>query len=317
VVETIEGVDFAAAMGKSEAPANVEWKIVSKPVYATNARMKGISSDVWTLVGVTDSKVWVLSLAYRLENSFMDHDRGGRVIVKSSWQTNSLSAPLGKSLVKVLPAMIRSVNAMFEDGTSADAPKKWLVWEGGRPTEPVLRKIRSGSGGATLKDVLLSTGLVDGDAAGMAGRKSAVEMIPLYSKEREQRVRKENAGRAYTWQCFDFELRINGKSALLSDDTIKNLDKAGFIMSVFSYDPKDKIPKQLHKLKGSFFKANAGVAMRIVADALTSEPSWVHIAMEKAAEEYENEDPKTKAASTGFADAEVLFGSDLYDLIYW
>jgi hypothetical protein len=52
-------------------------------------------------------------------------------------------------------------------------------------------------------------------------------------------------------------------------------------MAVFGYDPKDNVPKQLHRLKGGIMKAASGEAIRLLADSLTSEPSWLHIALEK------------------------------------
>lgn len=287
VVDTIGGASFQEAISKSGVPSNTEWKCISKPMYAGH-REKGSwwNSDIWTLIGTTDSKVWVLSVKLRKDNSYFDPEKNGIVNILEDWQANLVSMSLAtKNLAKALPSLVRSPSILFEDGTLADPPKKWVLWESGKLSEAGIRKVRMGSGGANLKDILPMVGLATADAS----RKSVVEIIPHYNLEKGRRIRKEQGGRLYTYQSFDYEVRVNGKSENLSDDTVKNLEKNGFIMSVFNYDPPDNRPKQLHKTRGSRFKGDAGVVIRLLADSLTSESSWLQIALEKAAEEWETE----------------------------
>lgn len=292
VVETIPGDDFGTAVSKAGAPTTIEWKCVSKPVYAVVKEKRAWNSDIWTLVGVTDQKFWVLSVKLRLGNTYFDADRNGNVQVDPGWQANLVSLPRNKDPLKILPKLVRSPSVLFEDGTVADPPKKWVVWEGGRLTEHGVKRVK-GSGGAALKDVLAMTGIVSGEAAGVSGRKSVVEMIPRYNKAKAEQLRKEQGGKVYAYQLFDYEVRVNGKSDMLSADTIKNLEKNHFIMAVFDYNPSDGVAKQLSKLRGSRLRVDASTAIRMLADSLTGEPSWLIIALEKAAEEWEVESAKS------------------------
>lgn len=292
IIETIPGQDFAAALSKAGVPASAEWKCISKPIWAsTPGKTYAWNNYVWTLIGVTDNKVWVLSVKRRPAN--LDKTMEGVIEILEDWQANLVSTPSNKDLAKLLPKLVRSPSVLFDDGVAVDPPKKWLVWDQGRPTAVTITKVKAGSGGAALKDVLVSSGLLKAQEGGPV-RKSTVEIIPHISKERGERMRAEN-GRLYHYQMFEYEVRVNGKSAPLSDDTIKNLEKNGFVMSIFDYAPNDNRPKQLHMLRGSRFKADAAAAIRLLADSLTSEPSWLHISLEKAAEEFE--DGVVKAAS--------------------
>lgn len=317
VVETIEGVSFQEALSKAGVLASIEWKCISKPTYAPTKDKRYWYNYIWTLIGKTDQKIWVLSAKKRLDNDYTDLEKGGKVVIKPDWQVNIVSMPADKDPLKMLPKLVRSPSVLFEDGTLADPPKKWVVFEGGKLDAKDLEKVRQGSGGANLKDVLAMVGLVSADAAGVSGRKSVVEIIPRYNLDKGRRRRQEQGGRLYTYQTFDYEIRVNGKSEMLAEDTCLNLEKNGFVMGVFGYDPPDGKPKQLHKLRGGRFGTTPGVAIRLLADSLTSEASWLHIALEKAAEEWEMDDAKAKAASIGMSDAALLFGVDLLDVVFW
>lgn len=289
VVDTIRGVSFEAAVSKAGLPTNIEWKCVSKPMWGSNSASQHYNSDVWTLIGKNEQKYYCASFQHRKENDYFSAEKNGLIKIEESWSVNVVSAPSSKDPLKTLPSLVRSPSVLFEDGTLADPPKKWVMYEGpnGKLDDRWIQKVRYGSGGAALKDVLLQAGWVNQAAVGLT-RKSTVEMIPHYSKERGDRVRKENGGKLYHYQAFTYEVRINGKSESLADDTIKNLEKNGFIMAVFSYDPSDNRPRQLHKLKGGRLGLTTpSVIIRLLADSLTSEPSWLHIALEKAAEEWE------------------------------
>lgn len=289
VVETIPGVDFRSAIAKSGVPMNVEWKCISKPQYAPFPEHRtSVGSMVWTLIGKTDQKIWVLSVKSRHEAKFLDGSKGGMIEMAEDWQANVVSMPANKNPLVMLPKLVRSPSVMFEDGSKCDPPKKWVVWDGGNLNELGVKKIKYGSGGAGLKDILLQTGFVSSDAKGVADRKSVVEIIPHYSKERREQLRAQGVTQYYGWELFDYEVRVNGQSETLDGNTVTNLKKNHFIMAVFSYDPKDNVPKQLQRLNGrGRLSIKPGEAIRLLADSLTSEPSWLHIALEKAAEEWE------------------------------
>jgi hypothetical protein len=291
-VKTIPGENFN--QGTQVIPSNVEWKFISKPIYAQNKDKRSFYSDVWTLVGVTDSKWVVVGLQWRHENSYLDTDLGGVVKVEPSWEANMVSANRGLDPVKTLPKLIKNVSVLFTDGTISDPPKKFVAWEGGQLTEALVRKVKSGSGGASLKDILIGTKLVSESAAGLGGRKTVVEMWTKYSIERRKRMSEKKGLKLTNADVYDFFVRVNGHEYKLADDTIETLDKKGFFFAVFKYDFGEGAPKQLNKIRGGRFGAGADVVITLLADCLTSEPSSLQIALQKAAEEWA---PEATAAS--------------------
>lgn len=298
VVDTIPGDSFETAM--SRVPMDIEWKIASKGVYVRG--VQPVNHNVWTFIGVGKDRVWVLAIKERPGTFKQDWAKNELTEIKTGWQISMVSTPL-QGFEKKIVLLVKGAPTFQDiDGmVLADTPKKWIVWEGGRPQEKeVLSGKLRGSGGVALKDALLAAGML-GDTA-IKGRKSAVQITPRYISSEERKVRQEalrakQNGKLYNYQLFNYEVSVNGKSAILAPETNLNLEKNGFIIGVFSYDPKDGVPKRLNLIRGGVVKASPGVYIRLLADALTTEPSWLHIALKQAAEEWESEATKTARAA--------------------
>jgi len=71
-------------------------------------------------------------------------------------------------------------------------------------------------------------------------------------------------------------------------------------------------------MRGGRFKFDASVAIRELTDCLTSEPSWLHLALEKAAEEYQGESKTAELlmlrSATTLEQASQMLGVSMYDL---
>jgi len=175
------------------------------------------------------------------------------------------------------------------------------VASGGQPPGP--EKMIPRSGGAGLKEILLGTGLLGDEDPSVAGRKSVVEVYTEYSKERYERMKKlkaegkiRNLNNAHQ---YDFFVRVNGKTEQLSDETIQKMERS-FIPWVLNWEISEGAPKNLTRMRGrGMLKFDAATAITELADCLTGEPSWLHIALQKAVEEYET---PPKAASDGVLD---------------
>jgi hypothetical protein len=299
VVDTIPGQTFEAAT--AFVSQTIEWKAISKPIYAKTKDRRGFYSEVWTLIGVTDQKLFVAGIKRRDRNQFFDQEKGGLVQVELDWQCQivHVSRTPANKPIKVVPQLVKKVSIDFEDGTISEVPRRYIAWPEGRLVEHTVTKVKGGSGGASLKEILLTAGLVSAEDPAMAGRKTNVEMFFKRNKEKEAVVRQEmnTTKRAKWWFAYDYYVRVNGKEYLLAEDTVRNLDKSGFIMGVLSYKiSPDDAPKNLTRSRGDRFGlGGAAVAIRLLANSMTSEPSELIISLEKAAEEWEEEPAKTAA----------------------
>ena len=293
VVETVSGKKFDA--GTSEIPSGVDWKFISKPTYGTSGSRNLPGSYIWTAMGVTDQSYVVASIKERNEDKTYNAEKKGLIEYETDWQCSVMKAPRTKSAAKAILPLIKSTCSMFEDGTSGDVPKKFVLCPEGTNmlTERLIKTIRFGSGGLPFKDVLLASGFVSETDTAMVGRKSVVQMRFEYSRDKEKRTR-EKGERLYRLSQFDFYVSVNGKECKLEDATVDALGK-NFIPWTIGWDAiQDKNVRDLTKLRGGRFKGGAAAALRYLADALTSEPSWLVIALEKAAEEWE---PESKTAT--------------------
>lgn len=311
-VDTIKGETFDHAT--SSVPSGVAWKFISKPEYVSDSSLSFVNryADVWILYGQTDTKHVFVAVKRRGQNLIFDHDKGGNVEIEKDWQGQVEQVALSKDLLKAFPAAIKG---MMSTWGVKQPPKKYVSWPGGMLSEAVVEKVRSGSGGASLKDILIGEGLVDTSKPGVAGRKTIVEMYFKYSKERRDRMQKQRGPKGlYSHHVVDFYVRVNGKEFMLSDDTIENLDKNHFIMMVFSNNvPADGPPRQLNRLREGRFKIGPTDAIRLLTEALTSEPTALILALTKAAEEWEDEGAKKAAygklvAATSLEDAALFLG---------
>ena len=311
----LEGQSFEQAWADNPPPADTEWKFVSTPEwYFEKSYYPG--HRVWTLYGRTDSKHIFCAIKERGEsNGTIPTDKGQTKILED-WQVSFMTAPIEQDLLKIAPKYLKSVSTGWADDVKPKAAKKFVVWPGGRPTDEILKKIPR-SGGAALKDILIGTGL--GDESLAAKRKSVVEMYTKSNKHYREKIRsKKEQGKPVTnADQYDFFVRINGKEAQLSDDTVDNLVKR-FIPWVLNWEIAEGRTYTLSKMRGGRFKYDASAAIQVLADNLTSEPSWLHIALEKAAEEYTTESKtagilKLRSEMT-LKQASTVTGLSMYEL---
>lgn len=286
--QTIPGESFADAMSSSGVPANVEWKFVSIPEWSyPNSSHPG--HRVWTLYGQTDQKHIFLALKERGESAGGVWIDGKFTKIMQDWQSSMVDVPISQNVAKIAPKHLKSVGTAWADDATPKPPRKFVAWPGGKPTEATLHKIPR-SGGAALKDILMGTGLLSDDDPSVAGRKSVVEVFTKSSKERYERAKKLKAEGKIKYlnatHQYDFFVRVNGKTEKLDDDTITKMERV-FIPWVMNWEITEGAPKNLTRMRGGRLKHGPAEAIRELANCLTGEPSWLHIAMEKAAEEWE------------------------------
>lgn len=290
----MKGQDFDKAMSSSGVPAGVEWKFVSIPEwYWEQSYYPG--HRIWTLYGQTDQKHVFLAIKERGEsNGVIPTDMGRKTHVEEDWQTSEVDVPIAQNIAKLAPKYLKMVGTAWVDA-KPKPPRKFIAWPGGKPTKAIIEKIPR-SGGAALKDILVGTGLLNDEDPSVVGRKSVVELYTKRSKDKPARMReirmKEYAQdpkryHAPASDSYDFFVRINGKTEQLTDDTVTNMNKK-FIPWIMNYQISEGAPFNLTRLRGSRMKFPASAAIRELADCMTGEPSWVIIALEKAAEEYED-----------------------------
>jgi hypothetical protein len=166
--------------------------------------------------------------------------------------------------------------------------------------------------------------MLNDDDPSVIGRKSVVEIYTKYSKERYERAKKLRAEGKLKMvnnaHQYDFFVRVNGKECKLEDDTITAMERA-FIPYVLEWKISEGAPKNLTRMRGrGFAQTDAHAAISELSKCLTGEPSWLHIALEKAAEEYES-DPVGKTAQwfdvreqTTLKTASEALGVPMYEL---
>lgn len=296
----VKGQDFNAAWADSGAPANTDWKFVSIPEwYYEKSYYPG--HRVYVLYGQTDQKHIFLAIKERGESAgTIPTDLGTRTKIMEDWQSSMVDVPRSQDLVKIAPKYLKQVATTWADGAKPKAPRKFIIWPGGKPSDHILKKIPYG-GGVGLKEILLGAGLLSEEDPSVAGRKSVVEVFTKYSLERYARMKAlvaqgklKSLNRAHQ---YDFFVRVNGKTEQLTDDTIQKMEQR-FIPWVLGWDKiTEGMAKNLTRMRGGGrFTHDAGSAIRVLAECLTGEPSWLHIALEKAAEEYETEESAKTAA---------------------
>jgi hypothetical protein len=211
-------------------------------------------------------------------------DMGQKTHVEEDWQTSSVDVPITANIAKIAPKYLKSVGTAWADGANPKPPRKFVAWPGGKPTKILLEKIPRG-GGAALKDILVGAGLLNDEDPSVIGRKSVVEIYTKMNRERGARLRKERKP-VYS-DNYDFFVRVNGKTEMLTDATITNLDDK-FIPWIMNNQISEGRALNLTRLRGGrrLLKFPAYVAIQELANCLTGEPSWLHIALQKAAEEY-------------------------------
>lgn len=284
---TIEGQSFADALSSSGIPANVEWKFVSIPEWYWETTSHP-GHRVWTLYGQTDQKHVFLALKERGESSGGIYIDSKFTKIMQDWQSSEVDVPISQNISKIAPKYLKMTGTAWTDA-KPKPPRKFVAWPGGKPTEAILHKIPR-TGGAALKDILLGTGLLADEDPAVAGRKSVVEVYTKYSSERYERYKKRKAeGKTkYVTKAhqYDFFVRVNGKTEQLEDETIEKMERV-FIPWVMNWEVTEGAPKNLTRMRGGRFKHGPAEAIEELVNCLTGEPSWLHIALEKAAEEYQ------------------------------
>lgn len=276
VVDTVVGEPFEKMA--ADLPGNVEWKFVSSQFYGKALDGYTSSHWAWILVGVTDDKYVVATIKVRHPSQFLSQDKGGFVNVEQDWKVNLATGPVGKDPGKAIPALIKGTLG-FSDA-SFDMPKKWTLWKADKPTQAILEAIRHGAGVA-LKDVLIGAGMTSGE---VSGRKTVIEFYGKYNREKHKKLR-EQGGRFESAMTYDVFVRVNGKEYALSDETVKKLIKNHFMFNM-SYEIPEH-PKNITKMRGGTFKADARYMIGLLADAAKgTEPASLVSSLEKAVSEY-------------------------------
>lgn len=320
----VEGQPFAQAWSSSGAPPNTEWKFVSNPVYYWGPKSFYPSHAIWVLYGTTETKHVFLAFKRRAESNGVipTDEHGPKTHFNEDWQSSSVELPIGQPALKVIPKYIKSLATSWADGASPSKfPTKFTAWPGGHPTETILNKIHH-RGGVTLKDILLGTGVVQEGSPGVGDRKTQVEVITRYNQEKSKANREALHAKKIPHfsviHQYDFFVRVNGKEQILAQDTLEKMEKK-FIPWVIGWDKiDDNRVFNLTKKRGGFLKMDAATSILALVECLTSEPSWVHIGLEKAAEEYESESKTASlfriASEMSHEDAAKQVGLSPYDL---
>jgi len=278
--ETLTGQSFLEAWNGNATPPGVDWKFVSIPEYFYETSTHP-GHTIWTMYGQTESKHIFCAIKRRAEGAGSTRMKDGRLVkIREDWQVSWLSVPISGKIGKIAVLNIKLVSKNWADGATPEAPKKFIAWSGDdKPTERYLKKVPR-SGGAALKDILIGTGLLNEEEAAKSGRKSVVEAFFKLNLAK---------GKLRKWERvpnYDMFLRINGKEVQLEDQTTENLGRA-FIPFVLGGRVSEGRPFNLSRLRGSgIAKVDAHAAMVILLEALTSEPAWVRVALEKAAQEF-------------------------------
>jgi hypothetical protein len=282
VVDTIKGKNFAEGV---HHPSGVEWLFISKPEWMSY-KERGWSADMWVVFGRIENKLIAEGVRHRGANTVFDADKSGNVIIESDWLGHFTEGPLKSDLTKLCPKLVREVMEFGDGGTVRKAPQKYIAWPGGELNESTVLSVKMGSGGASLKDILISSGLVSKDHPSMSGRKTNVEVTPVYNLAMARELKKERAAQGkqmFGYEYFDYYVSVDGKAGVkLAAATVENLKKNGFVLAVFSYDPNDKVPKNLTKMRGGHLGAHGGVAIKLLLDALTTEPASLHEELKEA-----------------------------------
>lgn len=300
VVDKVTGNPFTHMAG--EVP-HAEWLFISKPEWVQYPReYPGFSAYVWVAFGKTANGFVVAGLKNRPKNSAFDHTKGGIVEIEDDWEAAVTHISNKFDIVKAGPKAVKMVCSMFKDqGKVGRVPQKYVMWPGGPLEEAAVKSVKYGSGGANFKDILLSAGLVNMEHREMVDRKANVEITPKANLDKIKALRKERYADhkpVYAWEGFDYFVSVNGKAGVqLTDETMKKLEKNGFIMLVFKWDPNNGVPKNLGKIRGGRWGFKGGEVIKLLADSLTTEPSSLVEELKKAAESWKLE-PETPEVPT-------------------
>lgn len=290
VVDKIPGNPFTHMAG---SVPHAEWVFISKPEWGRYPKeYPGQTAYVWVAFGKTADGFIVAGLKNRPKNSAYDHAKGGLVEIEEDWEA-AVTHISGKfDIVKAGPKAVKAVCAMFKDQVVVNKPpQKYVVWPGGPLEEKTVRTVKYGSGGANFKDVLLAAGLVNVEHREYVDRKANVEITPVMNKDKVTALRKERGSRpVYAWEGYDYFVSINGASGVqLAHETMVKLEKNGFIMLVFKWDPSNGIPKNLGKIRGGRWGFKGGEVIKLLADSLTTESSSFAEELKKAADSWKLE----------------------------
>ena len=307
----MEGNTFEKAWAENTPPTTTEWKFVSS--YEFFQQDYTIIHRVWSLYGVTDSKHIFCAIKYRPEVQGIFMRDGKRTKALERWDVSFIEAPIKQDLNKIAQKSLKSVSTSWSDGASPKPPKKFSLWKWGRPTDEILKKIQYNAG-ISLKDILVSIG-----AAAEGTRKTIVAMSFLENKAKRLKLRSEGKP-VYQGDAIDVILHINGKEVMLEDGTILKMKRMVFPY-VIGWDnivPGHRPINITSKRGGSWGKANAADSLKLILDSLTTEPSWVATALEKAVGEYSSETKKAAffdvRSEMTLRQAAMVLNTSMYDV---
>ena len=316
----VEGQSWEAV--KSSIPTGVTWKVVSRPTFWAPISYYPYTRLFLAYGEKEGGAGFVLGITHRLASSAALPRVGGRGGEDKVWIDEECAVRVerfnaGADPTKKMVALFKSLLGGWGEA-SFDPPKKWVVWPEGTAITPKTLTAATRSGGVALKDALLGAG-VGGAASGGADRKTQVEV--RVEPNAEKLHAQHGSGGV---EVCDMYVSVNGKDFKLADDTVKNLDEVYFFNDFVdirgTYNGRI-VKVNLTRLRGSRMKPGAASALRKLADALTSEPSGLLMALYAAAESYEEPEDKKAAlralvASMPLESVATLLGTDLMDVFY-
>jgi hypothetical protein len=288
-IVVMKGQGFSAAWSSNTPPSNTEWKFVSTRTLAFENSF-GPFHHIWVLYGKTDTKHILCAIKRRGKtNDPIPTKLGKRTIVEEDWQVSWISAPIKQILKYWAPNAIISVATSWVDIPKGFIPttRHYIRWDSDKaPTEGFIKKIPL-SGGVSLRGIIdIIEGVPVENETPSGGKKIIVEVFQRRNPE----------GKAGTQR--DIFLRINGKEVQLEKETAKKLLDI-FIPHIIGWGIEDEKPIQLNRIRRRGpGKAGPYEAFKILSESLTSEPGWVHDAINQMVQFYK---PKT-ASIDGFID---------------
>jgi hypothetical protein len=307
----LEGPSFSDALSDAGtfSESEVEWKFVSNSIYSwvdASSRYSAPGYDTWLMYGTLGEKHVFLALKKRLSQGDKEVPThlSPRTIVKEGWECRasvvSGNQKLSKIAAKELRALVQS-NWQEPVDTKPFTRMLFVLWpEEDRLTETTL-KSNSKTKGSSLNSVLPT---FETDSRGDS--KTTVEVLRKPNKFGIDKF------------GYDYFLRINGKVAQLSEETLKTYKTQSFWYAEIASKFKGDVVNisRLGQGARARFAITALYALGKLQEGLTTEPSWVHIGLEKAIEEIEESSPQAKMASVGLMEAALHFGLHPYEVLF-
>jgi curved DNA-binding protein CbpA len=301
------GPSFAEAFSQSGAPPSTEWKIVSNRTRTYSSGKNDASYDMWFMYGTLNGKHVFLAAKERMQpaDEFIVTKFGPKTRILPGWEFRAIELPGSQSLSKIAAKTFKQlIESSWEEPAEVSQIGKLLfvLWpEGDRLSETTLKN-HSKAKGLPLSKLLPS---LEPSSSVKPGKSTVtVELRREYNTKLPPKVEAIVGPNQYYW-------RINSKETPVAESTILNGNPIRNLLWELNLKLKGDTINITNLRGGRFHRAmgyNSHEALTIIQNALTTEPSWVHIGIEAALEEIEAKDPKAKMASSGLIEAALYFG---------